>query len=83
MADSFMIQFTCDGKQCFANVYAYDTTPREYHVHIVNAHFFSTIPDHIVLIEQNEKLCLKSANGAMDGMLPGIIEEINKKKEER
>ena len=65
MADSFMIQFTCEGKPCFANVYAYDTTPREYHVHIVNTHFFSSLPEHIVLIEQNEKLCLKQADGAM------------------
>jgi hypothetical protein len=80
MADSFMIQFTCNGKPCFANVYAYDSTPKEYHVHIVNPHLYSSLPEHIVLIEQNEKLCLWKADGELDGTFPAIAEEIRKKQ---
>lgn len=80
MADSFMIHFTCKGKPCFANVYAYDTYPKEYHVHIVNSAHFPGIPDHLVLVEINEKLCLTSVDGELDGMLPQIIQEVEKKR---
>ena len=71
-----MIQFTCEGKPCFANVYAYDTTPREYHVHIVNTHFFSSLPEHIVLIEQNEKLCLQDTDHIPVDLVNIIAESI-------
>jgi len=83
MADSFMIQFACNGKQCFANVYAYDSTPKEYHVHIVNTHLFSGLPENLVLIEQNEKLCLNSPDATVDGALPAIEEAIRKKEAEK
>ena len=80
MADSFMIQFACNGKPCFANVYAYDSSPREYHVHIVNPFLYPGLPEHLVLIEQNEKLCLRNADSPVDGMLPEIVEAILKKQ---
>lgn len=79
MADSFMIQFTCNGKPCFANVYAYDSTPKEYHLHIVNPHLFSSLPKRLVLIELDEKLCLKTPGVELDGQLQVIIEEIRRK----
>lgn len=80
MAASFMINFAVNGKPCFANVYAYDRTPKEYHVHIVNAHLFSNLPELIVLTEQNEKLILTSANRALDGELQQIVQEIRKQE---
>lgn len=80
MADSFMIQFACNGKPCFANVYAYDSSPKEYHVHIVNSYLYSGLPEHIVLIEQNEKLCLRTSDSPVDGMLPEIVEAIRRKE---
>jgi hypothetical protein len=78
MAESFMINFAFNGKSCFANVYAYDTAPREYHVHIVNSYIYAGAPEHIVLIEKNEKLCLRNSDGALDGVLPVIVGEIRK-----
>lgn len=78
MATSFMIQFAVHGKPCYANVYAYDATPKEYHVHIVNTPASSDLPDHIILEEINEKLCLRSSSGALDGELKQIVEEIRK-----
>ena len=78
MATSFMIQFAVNGKPCYANVYAYDFSPKEYHVHIVNTHASSHLPDHLILEEINEKLCLRSADGALDGELKQIVEEIRK-----
>ena len=78
MATSFMIHFAVHGKPCYANVYAYDSSPKEYHVHIVNPHLFSDLPEHIVLEEINEKLCLRNADGALDGELKQIVEEIER-----
>lgn len=75
-----MIQFASKGKPCYANVYAYNTTPREYHVHIVNPHLFSDLPEHIILEEINEKLCLRNASGALDGELHQIVEAIQKRQ---
>jgi hypothetical protein len=83
MATSFMIQFAVNGKPCYANVYASGSTPKEYHVHIVNTPTSSGLPDHIVLEEINEKLCLRSANGALDGELKQIVEEIQKHEQRK
>jgi hypothetical protein len=80
MAKSFMIQFAFKGKPCYANVYAYNTTPREYHVHIVNPHLFSGLPEHIILQEINEKLCPGNASGELDGELNQIVEAISKRQ---
>lgn len=82
MAQSFMICFACHGKHCFANVYAYDTVPREYHVHILNSHLFSGLPEKIVLIEKNEKLCLLRSNAGLDGILASIEGAIRQHEQE-
>ena len=81
MAESFMIQFAFNGKSCYANVHVYDTAPREYHVHLVNAHIYAGSPENIVLIEKNEKLSLRDSDGHLDGMFQVIVDEIKKHEE--
>ena len=80
MADSFMIQFACNGRHCYANVYAYDTFPKEYHVHIVNPYLYTGIPEYLVLVEKNEKLCLMEPTGVNEGVVRTIAREIERKR---
>jgi hypothetical protein len=78
MAESFMIQFACNGRHCYANVYAYDTFPKEYHVHIVNLFLYTGLPEHLVLVEKNGKLRLMEPAGVDEGLVRAIAREIER-----
>jgi len=71
-----MIRFPFEGKHCYANVYVYDTNPKEYHVHTVNSPMHHNLPESLVLIEQNEKLCLPHPDGASAEFVNMIVEAI-------
>lgn len=83
MADSFMIRFSLHGKPCYANVYVYTTIPREYHVHIVNGHQYTGVPQSIVLVEGPDGLEAREARASLAGEIRHIIEEINKRNDGR
>ena len=70
-----MIRFLYEGKPCYANVYVYDR-PRKYHVHVVNPVLHNNLPESLVLIEQNEKLCLKDTDHIPMDLVDLIIESI-------
>ena len=72
-----MIRFLHEGKPCYANVYVYDR-PKEYHVHIVNSLVHDNLPESMVLIEQNEKLCLQDK----DHIPVKLVDAIGKSIEE-
>ena len=67
-----MIRFLYDGKPCYANVYVYDTYPKEYHVHTVSSLMHDNLPDSLVLVDKNEKLCLREPD-AVAAELADII----------
>ena len=73
MADSFMIRFLYEGKPCYANVYVYDTSPKEFHVHIVNSVLQGHLPDAMVLTPNNEKLSLHEPADIPDKLVKPIV----------
>ena len=70
-----MIRFLYEGKSCYANVYVYDA-PREYHVHIVNPSMHHRLPESLILVDQNEKLCLTEKDHVPDGLVDSIADAI-------
>ena len=73
MADSFMIRFLYEGKPCYANVYVYDRSPKEYHVHMVNSVVHDHLPDAMILTPQNEILCLHAPADIPDHLVKPIV----------
>lgn len=71
-----MIRFLFEGRPCYANIYVYDTAPREYHVHTVNAIMNENLPESMVLIERNEKLCLLEPPDIRKELLEKVISTI-------
>ena len=70
-----MIRFLYEGKPCYANVYVFDS-PKEYRVHVVNSVLHNNLPESLVLIEQDEKLCLKDTDHIPVDLVDVIVESI-------
>ena len=70
-----MIRFLYEGKPCYANVYEFDV-PKEFRVHIVNSVVHTNLPESLVLIKQNEKLCLPEKDHIPTDLVAAIVESI-------
>ena len=70
-----MIRFLYEGKPCYANVYVYGS-PTEYRVHVVNSLLHNNLPESLVLIERNEKLCLEDTDHIPVDLVDKVVESI-------
>lgn len=71
-----MIRFLYEGKPCYANVYVYDTSPQEYHVHFVNSIVHSNLPESLLLVMQNEKLCLQGGADVPGPLVDVVVKSV-------
>jgi hypothetical protein len=78
MANSFMIRFPLDGRQCYANVHVYEGHPREFTVHIIHPQLNISIPRTIEFVREGGEFRLAGHQALPSRVVEIIAAELKK-----